>query len=168
MNHRFHLYLYLKFQKLPLSKEFYYLLFVTTQMLLELLQMVFPCHLKWYSAFLIRKWYRRIVKWDLCLLLWISSHISLEIMFIIYKFRQFAMRNQNYGGGGLPEPSHSGSSVSSPCDQTSASSSSRSPPTSSLLSLHNSNSALRVFGNFLKYTVGSIKNATIQGSFIEG
>ena len=76
-------------------------------------------------------------------------------------FRQFAMRNQNYGGGAIPEPSltpSSGSGVS-PMTPTGPRlglgdsiktspglSASPTPPTTSLLSLHPTNSALRAFG----------------------
>merc|ERR1712150_24433 len=49
--------------------------------------------------------------------------------------RQFAMRNQNYGSGGLTSPE-----ASTRLDMTESSA------TSSLLSLHSSSSALRAFG----------------------
>jgi len=75
--------------------------------------------------------------------------------------RQFAMRNQNYGGGNIPEPSLTPSSTVSPMTPTPSVprlglgdpmktspglSSSPTPPTTSLLSLHPTNSALRAFG----------------------
>ena len=76
------------------------------------------------------------------------------------------MRNQNYGGGNIPEPSLTPSSTVSPMTPTPAVprlgpgdpmktspglSSSPTPPTTSLLSLHPTNSALRAFGEL--YTV---------------